>query len=305
MCSQLIGYHRNPALTSAENAVKSFLETDEGVFCMILSQPDFSVQPTGAAPKAGDLLVCFDRGRILLDVSGDVPVLPGAEHLISQPFELAHTQSVTLFSPHPFEGGETVPETDELRYQELSVFRTLPEETSALITSCWHLWTWYQSHRFCGKCAHPLTPVSAERALRCPSCGHLVFPVICPAVIVAITCGDHILLAKSARGNFRRFALIAGYVEVGETIEHALRREVMEETGLALTSVRYLGDQPWGSSGSHMFAFHATADMSAPLRIQPEELAEVRWFHRDELQPADNTISIAFEMIERFRKGTL
>lgn len=76
---------------------------------MILSQPDFSVQPTGASPKAGDLLICFDRGRILLDVSGDIPVLPGAEHLISQPFELAHTQSVTLFSPHPFEGGETVP----------------------------------------------------------------------------------------------------------------------------------------------------------------------------------------------------
>ena len=133
----------------------------------------------------------------------------------------------------------------------------------------------------------------------------MVYPTICPAIIVAITCGDSILLAKSARGNFRRFALIAGYVEIGETLEHALRREVMEETGLTLTSIRYLGDQPWGISGSHMFAFHAEADKDQPLHIQQTELSEVRWFRRDELAPCDNTISIAFDMIERFRLGTL
>lgn len=271
---------------------------------MILSQPDFSVQPTGAAPKPEDLFVCFDHGRILLDTSGSTPVLPHMPASPSAPFELAHTGDITLFSPHPFEG-QPLPETGDLRYHELNIFRTLPEETAALIMSCWHLWSWYQSHRFCGRCGQPLAPDSAERALRCSACGHMVFPVICPAVIVAITCEDHILLARSARGNFRRFALIAGYVEIGETIEHALRREVMEETGLALTSVRYLGDQPWGVSGSHMFAFHATADRNAPLRIQPSELSEVRWFHRSELAPSDNTVSIAFELIERFREGRL
>lgn len=269
---------------------------------MILGQPDFSVQPKGAAPSPDDLLICFDDSKILLDISGNVPALP---RLGDQPasFEMAHTDAFTLFSPHPFDG-TPLPETESLRYHEISVFRSMPEDTSALITSCWHLWNWYRAHRFCGKCGQPMTPDTKERALRC-ACGHMVFPVICPAIIVAITCGDQILLAKSARGNFRRFALIAGYLEVGETLEHALRREVLEETGLELTSIRYLGDQPWGFSGSHMFAFHATADCTQPLRIQPEELSEARWFRRDELTPPENTVSIAFQMIERFRQGTL
>ena len=80
---------------------------------------------------------------------------------------------------------------------------------------------------------------------------------------------------------------------------------MLEETGLTLDTVRYLSDQPWGFSGSHMFAFQATADCNQPLRIQPEELSEARWFHRAELTPPENTISIAFQMIERFRQGTL
>lgn len=274
---------------------------------MILSQPGFSVQPDGASPRPQDRAVCFDGGRILLNVGDETPVLPTMAQLSPltfTPFELARTADGGLFSPHPFEK-HTVPETDTLRYCALSLFRTLPQETAALIISCWHLWSWYQTHRYCGKCAHPLRTDTAERALRCPDCGLMLFPTIAPAVIVAITSGDSILLAKNARGSFQHFALISGYVEVGETLEQALRREVREETGLTLTAVRYLGDQPWGISGAHMFAFHAEADRNAPLHRQASELSELRWFQRDELAPCDHTISIAFHLIERFRTGTL
>ena len=125
--------------------------------------------------------------------------------------------------------------------------------------SCWHLWAWYGRNRFCGRCAHPLVPDAAERALRCEGCGLVVYPAIAPAVIVAITRGDSILLARSVRSTFRHYSLISGYVEVGETLEHAVRREVMEEVGLRLGALRYLGDQPWGVSGSQMFAFQAEA----------------------------------------------
>ena len=93
-------------------------------------------------------------------------------------------------------------------------------------------------------------------------------------------------------------------MEVGETLEHAVRREVMEEVGLRLGALRYLGDQPWGVSGSQMFAFQAEA-LDGGIRLQESELSEARWFRRDELEPQGRTVSIALELIERFRTGTL
>ena len=123
-------------------------------------------------------------------------------------------------------------------------------------------------------------------------------------MIVAITRGDSILLARSVRSTFRHHSLISGYVEVGETLEHAVRREVMEEVGLRLGPLRYLGDQPWGVSGSQMFAFQAEA-LDGDIRLQESELSEAGWFRRDELEPHGHTVSIALELIERFRTGAL
>ena len=91
---------------------------------------------------------------------------------------------------------------------------------------------------------------------------------------------------------------------MGETLEHAVRREVMEEVGLRLGPLRYLGDQPWGVSGSQMFAFQAEA-LDGDIRLQESELSEAGWFRRDELEPHGHTVSIALELIERFRTGAL
>lgn len=149
-----------------------------------------------------------------------------------EPFELAHTDRFALFCPHPLHGGQ-VPERAGLRYYPLHIFRSLPYAEAGLLVSCWHLWAWYGRNRFCGRCAHPLVPDAAERALRCEGCGLVVYPAIAPAVIVAITRGDSILLARSVRSTFRHYSLISGYVEVGETLEHAVRREVMGGGGPA------------------------------------------------------------------------
>ncbi len=275
---------------------------------MIFSQPDFSVQPTGKPIQPDSLFACFDQGRVLLrcadltlpTVSQILPLLPQG----TVPFELAHTDSESIFTFQPNQTATVAPSHD-LVYRELSVFRSLPFDTAALITTSWHLWSWYQSHRFCGACAHELKPCTHERALHCEHCGQMFFPVISPAVIMVITCGDRILLARNANSPFANYALVAGYVEVGETLEHAVRREALEEVGVHLTSVRYLGDQPWGVSGSHMFAFHAEADDKEPLQIQKSELSDARWFHRSELEERGHAVSIAFELINRFRKGEL
>ena len=171
-------------------------------------------------------------------------------------------------------------------------------------STAYHLALWYRDYRFCGRCGGETQPDDRERMLRCPRCGNLIYPKIAPAVIVAITRGDSILLARSVRSTFRHHSLISGYVEVGETLEHAVRREVMEEVGLRLGALRYLGDQPWGVSGSQMFAFQAEAQ-EGDIRLQESELCEAGWFRRDELEPRGRTVSIALELIERFRTGTL
>lgn len=274
---------------------------------MIFSQPDFSVKPAGRIAKENSLFACFSGMRVLLDK--ETMLLPTFGQIQAgqssfQPFELAHTDEKTIFSPHPFEGVD-IPETEQLTYFSINTFRSLPFDTAALITTSWHLWSWYQNHRFCGRCGKPLEPDPNERALICPDCGHIVFPVISPAVITAITCGERILLARNANSPFANYALVAGYVEVGETLEHAVYREALEEVGVHVKNLRYLGDQPWGISGSHMFAFHAEADDQEPIVIQKTELSDARWFDRKELEPRGHAVSIANELIERFRKGTL
>ena len=277
---------------------------------MILGDPDFSVQPLGAAPGPESLFCCFQNGRVLLAGEGEAaspPTWAQVQALLPKgfvPFELAHTGDIAIFSPHPFLPFEMA-ESEGMRFHELRVFRCLPYAVGGRIASCWHLWSWYQRNRYCGCCGGALAPAPDERALRCERCGQTLYPAIAPAVIVAITDGDRILLARNARSSFRHYALISGYVEVGETLEHAVRREVKEEVGLSLRSLRYLGNQPWGVSGSQMFAFHAEATGGESIVLQRSELADARWFSRSELEPRAHTASIAFELIERFRTGRL
>lgn len=271
---------------------------------MILGHPEFSVQPLGSQITDESLFVHFQDGQILL-YENELPVWSQIQPFMTedfQPFELAHTGNRVIFSCHPH-SALRISENNRLRYQEVNIFRNMPLDQASLLVSCLHLWRWYEANHFCGRCAAPMQPDTKERALRCTACGNLLFPTIAPAVIVAITCGDRILLAQNVR--YQHYALIAGYVEVGETLEHALRREVMEEVGLEIHNIRYLGDQPWGISGSQMFAFHAQADDTLPIRIQESELKDARWFDRKEVQPLQHKVSIAYELMERFRKGTL
>lgn len=277
---------------------------------MILGNAAFSVQPTHAQPAADSLFLCFQNDTVLLSSAGGAFHLPVWAQALSllpkvfRPFELAHAGQTAVFSPHPFQKG-FIPEGNGLCYQNIGVFRQMENNEASILASGWHLWSWYDKSRFCGHCGKPLKPDDVERAVRCEACGQLSFPTIAPAIIVAITRGDRILLAQNAHSAAARYALIAGYVEVGETLEHAVHREVLEEVGLRLLSLRYIGNQPWGISGSQMFAFHAEAAQDGPITLQRSELSDARWFSRGELEPRDHTVSIAFELIERFRTGRL
>ena len=164
-----------------------------------------------------------------------------------------------------------------------------------------HLCAWYEANRFCGRCGAKTRHSETERALVC-DCGNIIYPKINPAVIVGVTSGDRICLTKYNRPN-ARWSLVAGYNEVGETIEQTVIREVREEIGLRVKNLRYHTSQPWGISGSLLFGFFCEADGGDALCVDGVELKEARWFRADQIDFPDDGFSLTREMIDRFRNG--
>jgi NAD+ diphosphatase len=199
-----------------------------------------------------------------------------------------------------------VPDDPGYGYHEISFFRTLQQiEIAWASIVALQLMNWYMSNRFCGKCGSAMVPKKDERALACTGCENIVYPKISPAIIVAILSRDKILLARGTnfRGGF--YSLVAGYADIGESLEEAVAREVKEEVGLDVRNIRYYGSQPWPLSGSMMIGFVAEADDHQPIKIDPKEIGDAGWYTRDNLPNHPTTISIAGEMIEKFGKGIL
>lgn len=168
-----------------------------------------------------------------------------------------------------------------------------------------HLDHWYREHRYCGCCGAVSGFSVRERAKVCPECGNVQYPRISPVIMAAVTDGDRLLVTRYAGRPYKGLALIAGFVEIGESIEEALKREVMEEVGLHVENLRYFGSQPWGFSDSLISGFFADLDGDGTIQLDKDELAEAVWLSRDELPPQAVDISITAAMIEAFRKGEM
>ena len=176
-----------------------------------------------------------------------------------------------------------------------------PKATAFATITAYHIYGWYRDNHFCGRCGGHTVHDSKERMVRCTSCGNMIFPKICPAVIVAVTDNDRILLTKYAGRMYRNYALIAGFNEAGETLEQTVEREVMEEVGLKVKNIRYYKSQPWGLSGSLLSGFFCELDGDDKITLQEDELSFGTWVKADELDLEDDGISLTREMIIKFR----
>lgn len=158
---------------------------------------------------------------------------------------------------------------------------------------------WDRNHRFCGRCGSPTRSAAAERSRACPRCGLQHFPRLSPAVIVLVTRGEELLLARSPHFATGVYSTLAGFVEPGESLEEAVAREVLEEVGVTLAGVRYFGSQPWPFPNSLMVGFTARW-AGGEIAPQPGEIEDARWFRPDALPLLPAPMSIARALIDSF-----
>ena len=200
-------------------------------------------------------------------------------------------------------------EEDGFEFCKTPVFRTMTPMYQAFagITAT-QIHRWKESRQYCGRCGHRTEDSQKERALVCPNCGQTEYPKISPAVIVAITNGDKVVMSRYrvSSNPYRGYALIAGFVEIGETFEDTVRREVMEEVGLKVKNIHYYKSQPWAFSDTEMIGFFAELDgEDDTIVLQEDELSEAGWFSREEIPDETMMNSIGAELKMVFKYGSL
>lgn len=258
---------------------------------------EFSARPAGA----DDYILIFSPQGLLCRVEDRVIRLPTLAQLGP-----AFAASQRLFSIdergyYLWEGDSVEAPSGWAYYPTRPLRDCQADETLFAAAAAESLWRWYTHNRFCGQCGQKMAHGSRERSQVCPACGNTVYPKICPAVIVAVHDGDRLLLTRYRGRPFTRYALIAGFNEIGEGIEDTVRREVLEEVGVHVKNLRFYKSQPWVFTDTLLMGFFAELDGSGAITLQEDELSEAQWFPRDAI-PADHSgISLTGEMIELFR----
>jgi NAD+ diphosphatase len=183
-----------------------------------------------------------------------------------------------------------------------ALYGRLDDDLFAIAGRAAQIVTWDRTHRFCGQCGTPTEHLYGERARKCPACGLTAYPRISPCVIVLITRGDEVLLARGRNFPVGRYSTPAGFVEAGESLEETVTREIREEVGVEVDNIRYFGSQPWPYPHQMMVGFTCTW-ASGDIRIDPSEIADAGWFTRDNMPQIPPPMSISRCLIDSYLQG--
>lgn len=191
-------------------------------------------------------------------------------------------------------------------YTKLNVIRgkeLSPKHMVYAAFTAYHLNAWYSTSVYCGKCGTRNEIDRKERAMRCPHCGNVTYPRINPAVIIGVTdkANNKLILTKYNRG-YANFALVAGFTEIGETMEETVEREVMEEVGLKVRNIRYYKSQPWGIASDILLGYFCDVDGDTTIHMDNEELKLARWFSPEEIELQPTPYSLTNEMMGLFKE---
>lgn len=255
-----------------------------------------------------DTVLIYLEGALLCKVENGQISYPKAKE-IEKVFDKVYQKAKFMFvmdGENYFElQKEQIEPFGEYEYVKKREFRTLsPDYLVFVAVTGFHVHEWYESTSFCGKCGTNMKGSEIERAMVCPKCGKIYYPQICPSVIVGVVDGERLLLTKYSQTHSRHtnYALVAGYVEVGESFEDTVRREVMEEVGLKVKNIRYFASQPWPFSNTLLAGYFCDVEGSTDISIDENELSTAVWMERDQI-PEASTISLTGTMMNAFKRG--
>lgn len=290
----------------------------------------FSTDYLNIAPKAGDLAAIYEKGgRNLLMARDENDVMTLPEALLWSKYwfdkddpeadrkaEEAGGRLVYLFtlggtSYYTFIYlGEEAPDFSfaGMEYLPFSFEnRPLPQKVYFGAETAFQLSNWYNDNKRCGRCGGKMTVHPKIRCVRCTSCGYMVFPRVMPAVIIAVIHDDKLLMIRyrgREEDGYAGAALIAGFIEIGESIEDTVRREVMEEAGLKAVNIRYYKSQPWGFASNLMIGCICDIEGSDEIEVHDtQEIAKAVWLTREQLTKPNSTVTLTDEMIAYFKYG--
>ena len=263
---------------------------------------DNRFQP-GRKPEKDSPVVCLKEEKVLLP-GGDFPRRRDFPGRPDEAFTFLFMLDRDAFffteedAPLPEEEGTRWVSIRDLRRERL-----LPREMIFALYTARQLIAWYRNNRFCGRCGARTFHDEKERAIRC-ACGHLIYPRIVPAVIVGVL-HEGKMLVTQYRTGFAHFALVAGFTEIGETLEETVAREVMEETGLRVRHIRYYKSQPWGIVDDLLAGFFCLAEGDPTIRMDPGELKLAEWRTPEEIELQPDDFSLTNEMMTLFKTRRL
>ncbi len=257
------------------------------------------------APQAESVVCAFRGWELLCRLESGQLVLPRFAELSLPPSALRHAFAIDGRDYYLLLTDAAPAEEKGFSYQPLNVFRKYPTRPESFaVATAWQLFSWYNTERFCSCCGGVMQPSETdERSLVCTNCGRTIYPQIAPVIVVGVCNGEKLLLTRYANRAYRDYALVAGFCEIGETLEDAVAREVREEVGLQVKNIRYFASQPWGLTSILMMGFFADVDGGLQPHPDGKELAEAVWMERKELLGMDDGISLTRALIQAFAEG--
>lgn len=257
--------------------------------------------------NTNSLVVYFKNGKFLLKIDNENKTI---NYPLAGNIGLNH-QYIYLFSIDEedffYTNDETVNVPESFSFCDFHDLRKdylSPKHYVFAAFTAFQLIEWYEGTKYCGRCGALNENSLTERARVCPCCKKIVYPRINPAVIVGVLNKDKILLTKYRTGIAHN-ALVAGFTEIGETLEETVAREVMEETGLKIKNIRYYKSQPWGIASDILMGFFCDVDGDDTIKMDETELKYAQWVPKEEvvLQPLE--YSLTNEMMKIFKDGLL
>lgn len=243
----------------------------------------------------------FHNDRLVLSKQGDASSLPLSDDPSLKQFKIERKHHLGQFDSFEVICAEVSNLPSDFDTVSLrKALEAIGEHWYSIATKAFAIINWDKNHQFCGKCGSKTVHKSQSFERFCETCHQTFYPRISPSVIVLIERGEELLMARSPYFNPGVYALIAGFVEAGETLEEAVHREVKEEVGIKIKNLRYFSSQSWPFPDSLMVGFTADYD-SGELNIDPIEIEDAGWYRYDQLpgRPSTN-ISISSKLIDHF-----